>query len=93
MSISRNSSKRKFDEDDDLEDGPSSQMTGTQESQSQPSQSSKTKKAKTDETKNSPEFTNKVLPIDISFPPRIQGTLRIAAWNICGLAASQKKVC
>ncbi|GLB34830.1 putative DNA-(apurinic or apyrimidinic site) lyase [Lyophyllum shimeji] len=35
--------------------------------------------------------TNKVLPIHISFPPRTSGTLRLATWNICGLAASQKK--
>lgn len=37
--------------------------------------------------------TNKVLPVHISFPPRIPGTLRLATWNVCGLAASQKKVC
>ncbi|KAI0807326.1 Endonuclease/exonuclease/phosphatase [Fomes fomentarius] len=35
--------------------------------------------------------TNKVLPVQISFPPKIEGTVRIAAWNICGLAAAQKK--
>lgn len=37
--------------------------------------------------------TNKVLPVHISFSPRIPGTLRLATWNVCGLAASQKKVC
>lgn len=36
--------------------------------------------------------TNKVLPVKISFPPRVDGTARIASWNICGLASSQKKV-
>jgi len=36
--------------------------------------------------------TNKVLPVKISFPPRADGATRIASWNICGLAASQKKV-
>ena len=36
--------------------------------------------------------TNKVLPVSITFPPRPEGITRIAAWNICGLAASQKKV-
>ncbi|KAI0319368.1 Endonuclease/exonuclease/phosphatase [Amylostereum chailletii] len=35
--------------------------------------------------------TNKVLPTNISFPPRIENTRRIAAWNVCGLAASHKK--
>jgi AP endonuclease 1 len=37
--------------------------------------------------------TNKVLPIKISFPSRAENTSRIASWNICGLASSQKKVC
>jgi hypothetical protein len=37
--------------------------------------------------------TNKVLPVHISFPPRIHDTFRLATWNVCGLAASQKKVC
>jgi len=35
--------------------------------------------------------TNKVLPTNITFPPRIDSTTRIATWNICGLAASSKK--
>jgi AP endonuclease-1 len=36
--------------------------------------------------------TNKLLPVNISFPPRADGKTHIAAWNICGLASSQKKV-
>ena len=36
--------------------------------------------------------TNKVLPVKISFPPRAEGATRIASWNICSLASSQKKV-
>ena len=83
MSIPRNSSKRKIDDDDA---GPSSQTT---EPQSQ-SQSSQTKKARIGDP--TPEHVNKVLPASISFPARIEGTLRIATWNICGWAASQKKV-
>ncbi|CCM02078.1 uncharacterized protein FIBRA_04155 [Fibroporia radiculosa] len=35
--------------------------------------------------------TNKVIPVQVSFPERTPGTLRIATWNICGLAAAQKK--
>ncbi|KAH9958306.1 Endonuclease/exonuclease/phosphatase [Russula dissimulans] len=35
--------------------------------------------------------TNKILPVVISFPPRAENATRIAAWNICGLAASHKK--
>lgn len=36
--------------------------------------------------------TNKVLPVNIAFPPKIEGTVRISAWNVCGLAAASKKV-
>ena len=36
--------------------------------------------------------TNKVLPVKISFPPRSERAIRIASWNICSLASSQKKV-
>ncbi|KZV64349.1 hypothetical protein PENSPDRAFT_172031 [Peniophora sp. CONT] len=35
--------------------------------------------------------TNKVLPVNITFPPRIEGAVRISTWNICGLAAATKK--
>ncbi len=36
--------------------------------------------------------TNKVMPVDLKFPAKQEGTVRIATWNICGLAAAQKKV-
>lgn len=36
--------------------------------------------------------TNKQLPDEISFPERMPGTTRISAWNVCGWAASNKKV-
>jgi AP endonuclease-1 len=36
--------------------------------------------------------TNKVLPVNISFPPRIAGTVRLSTWNICSLASASKKV-
>ncbi|KAF8274374.1 Endonuclease/exonuclease/phosphatase [Lactarius quietus] len=35
--------------------------------------------------------TNKVLPVKISFPPRSERATRIASWNICSLASSQKR--
>jgi hypothetical protein len=54
--------------------------------------SQSTKKAKLPPTSEDAQPTNKVLPVNITFPPRIPGTLRLATWNICGLAASQKKV-
>ncbi|KAJ7219491.1 Endonuclease/exonuclease/phosphatase [Mycena pura] len=49
------------------------------------------KKTKTAATRANPQYTNKVLPVNIVFPERTPGTLRLAAWNVCGLAASQKK--
>jgi AP endonuclease-1 len=36
--------------------------------------------------------TNTQLPDEISFPGSIAGRRRIAAWNICGWAAANKKV-
>lgn len=36
--------------------------------------------------------TNTKLPDEISFPERAPGTMRISAWNVCGWAASNKKV-
>lgn len=36
--------------------------------------------------------TNKVLPVYIKFPQKYAGTIRIASWNVSGLAASRKKV-
>lgn len=36
--------------------------------------------------------TNKVMPVNIVIPPKHAGTVRIVAWNICGFAASSKKV-
>ncbi|KAH9952047.1 Endonuclease/exonuclease/phosphatase [Amylocystis lapponica] len=53
-----------------------------------------TKKAKTAPAKAAPansQPTNKVLPETIAFAPRTPGAVRIAAWNVCGLAAAQKK--
>ena len=38
--------------------------------------------------------TNKAIAPDIAFAPKTEaGAVRIATWNICGLAAAQKKVC
>ncbi|KAF9052903.1 Endonuclease/exonuclease/phosphatase [Panaeolus papilionaceus] len=38
-----------------------------------------------------PQPTNKALPDVIAFPPKQDGTIRIACWNVSGLAASEKK--
>lgn len=51
------------------------------------------KQAATDDAKApNGQPTNRVLPVNIAFPSRTAGTLRLVAWNVCGLAASQKKV-
>ncbi|KAG5647284.1 hypothetical protein DXG03_000820 [Asterophora parasitica] len=74
----RAASKRKAESSGDEDDTPKT----------------KTKKAKVTSPAPRPENaqpTNKVLPVNISFPPKTPGTLRLAAWNICGLAASSKK--
>ncbi|OAX38938.1 hypothetical protein K503DRAFT_717420 [Rhizopogon vinicolor AM-OR11-026] len=34
---------------------------------------------------------NKVLPVNINFPSRIEGTVRLSTWNICSLASASKK--
>ncbi len=81
------SSKRKAESDSDGERPVGSKTT--------------TKKAKVDAAPNLAEGTglapngqptNKVLPVKISFPPRSERATRIASWNICSLASSQKKV-
>lgn len=61
------------------------------ESSKAPKKSKTSQDALTDIAPNG-QPTNKVLPTRISFPPRTPGILRLAAWNVCGLAASQKKV-
>ncbi|KAG6867030.1 hypothetical protein C0991_003947 [Blastosporella zonata] len=53
---------------------------------------STTKKPKVDPVAlENAQPTNKVMPVTITFAPKIPGTLRLATWNICGLAASSKK--
>jgi len=44
------------------------------------------------EVNQSGQPTNTQLPAEISFPERVPGTRRISAWNVCGWAASNKKV-
>ncbi|KAJ3556451.1 hypothetical protein NM688_g2019 [Phlebia brevispora] len=51
----------------------------------------KTKASESTGSSGSSQPTNKVLPVRIEFPPKTAGTLRLATWNICGLAASSKK--
>ena len=105
--IERTSSKRKMDESDaepELEEGGSqSQAQSQSQSQSQRTQASsasatpkpqKKKAKKGDESL--PEYTgptNKVLPVNIQIPAKPPGAprVRIAAWNVSGFAASDKK--
>jgi hypothetical protein len=80
------SSKRKEISESDSEDASNSTKS--------------TKKAKLDDAAasnsqlaaSSAQPTNKVLPVVISFPAKHAGSVRIATWNVCGLATSQKKV-
>ncbi|KAJ7510069.1 Endonuclease/exonuclease/phosphatase [Mycena galericulata] len=57
--------------------------------ETKPKRTKKTKVAEPPRVNSQP--TNKVLPVNIIFPERTPGTLRLATWNVCGLAASQKK--
>lgn len=81
------SKKRKADSSGSEDDGPG------------PSGTKKPKKGKDDEddaaeraVSANGQPTNKVLPVKIEFKPKAEGALRIATWNICGLAAASKKV-
>ena len=63
-------------------------------SQSQPSAKRVKQTESTSDDAKAPngQPTNKVLPVNVVFPPRAAGTLRFATWNVCGLAAAQRKV-
>ncbi|KAL6300139.1 Endonuclease/exonuclease/phosphatase [Sparassis latifolia] len=77
------SSKRKH--------SPSEPADGSESSQPRASKKVKAKASPEDATSANAQPTNKVLPVHIQFAPRVPGTLRIATWNICGLAAATKK--
>lgn len=69
-------------------------VSDSEEGESSLPKASSSKKAKIEDSVGpgpNGQPTNKVLPSTIEFPARTPGSLRIAAWNICGLAASQKK--
>lgn len=74
------------------EDSLKRQYSEIEEDESQKTQVLKRTKSNASKQTENPQPTNKVLPVDISFPPQVPNTLRIATWNVCGLAASQKKV-
>lgn len=78
------SNKRKAESSDSEDTGPGA------------STSKKAKVTKSDATEGgvsaNGQPTNKVLPVNIQFSPKHEGALRIATWNICGLAAASKKV-
>ena len=52
----------------------------------------RSKVSRVEETTETTQPTNKALPVNIEFPPRVDGCLRLATWNIAGWNASQKKV-
>ena len=84
--------KRKIDDIRD-DDGTADTEGGSQsQSQSQAKRAKQTETTPGDAKAPNGQPTNKVLPVNITFPPRAAGTLRFAAWNVCGLAAAQRKV-
>lgn len=74
--------------------GGASDTEGASQSQPQAKRAKRTETVTSDDAKVAPngQPTNKVLPVNIVFPPRTEGTLRFATWNVCGLAAAQRKV-
>ncbi|KII88376.1 hypothetical protein PLICRDRAFT_175973 [Plicaturopsis crispa FD-325 SS-3] len=68
-----------------------SESSGDEAESSKAPKKSKTSQDELTDIAPNGQPTNKVLPTRISFPPRTPGILRLAAWNVCGLAASQKK--
>ncbi|KAI0046160.1 hypothetical protein FA95DRAFT_1560424 [Auriscalpium vulgare] len=78
-----NGKKRKADEDTH-EEGASTSAKGA-------SKKAKTAAPAEGDTAPNGQPNNKVLPVKIEFPARPEGAWRIAAWNVCGWAPSQKK--
>lgn len=84
-SLKASGSKRKVDErDTDTEE----ETQRVEESQS--SSKGSLKRTKTEYIQNG-QPKNRILPVTIKFDKRSEDSLRIATWNVCGLAASQKK--
>lgn len=77
---SRTSSKRKVESDEDEPDHEESSQNTKKPRKGKASLPAPT------------QPTNKVMPVNIVIPPKHEGTVRIVAWNICGFAASSKKV-
>lgn len=88
------SSKRKADESDaeDHEVGTSSKAN-TKNGKKAKIEANEQGSANTDSgMAPNGQPTNKVLPVTITFPPKTPDSIRISSWNVCGLAASNKKV-
>jgi hypothetical protein len=90
MSVKRTASVRESQENE----GSFSQVTDLGEGTSQESITRK-RPRKEGSKSDVVEYTgptNKVLPVQIEFPPKSPGTMRLAAWNVSGLVACEKKV-
>ncbi|KAF5315579.1 hypothetical protein D9611_004852 [Ephemerocybe angulata] len=85
-SLKASGSKRKVEERDTDTEEDTQRASQTAASGSKGS----LKRTKTEYVQNG-QPKNKVLPVNIKFEKRKEGTVRIAAWNVCGWAASQKK--
>lgn len=88
-SLKASGSKRKVEERDTDTEEETQRVKGTQSSASGSKPS--LKRTKTEYVQNG-QPKNKVLPVKITFEKRKEDALRIATWNVCGWAASQKKV-
>ncbi|KZT11321.1 uncharacterized protein LAESUDRAFT_720540 [Laetiporus sulphureus 93-53] len=93
----RASKKAKVEEDEESEEestskkGKKTQVRSKAKSKAKADVSEEEEEEKEGETTSNKQPTNKVLPVHISFPPRAPGTIRIASWNVSGLAAAEKK--
>lgn len=74
------------------DDGTADTEGGSQSQSQSQSQAKRAKQTEDDAKAPNGQPTNKVLPVNIAFPKRAEGTLRFATWNVCGLAAAQRKV-
>ncbi|KLO11849.1 hypothetical protein SCHPADRAFT_905627 [Schizopora paradoxa] len=77
--------------DDEAVDASTSQSQTSNKRQKSNSEIVPAKDSSTPTLSPNGQPTNKVLPENIEFPAKTPGTIRIATWNVCGLATSQKK--
>ncbi|PPQ63091.1 hypothetical protein CVT24_005946 [Panaeolus cyanescens] len=91
--LKRKTSDKSNDQDTDV-DASDSESKKTIKGKAKPLKRAKSTKNELESSasfSNPPQPTNKTLPDIINFPPKESGTLRVACWNVSGLAATAKK--